>query len=855
MLSSVKNSLLELTELGIEKNLLDVLFSAGAITTVATGGLNLPVIAGLLVCHSGLSFLKDVDKKRKQGKLQEFFVTNFSNILQVLEKEQESTDCLLDHILETELSVKELSKYLKSEFESNGNDLKKITENLEFQEKDLTKLLSGIKQLQNDHKQLKEDHKVLNLGIKEVKQDVKQLLNNQAKNSSNFDFLIKNIFNKTNFDNFDTGLGDNYNQTLYAVDNNIVARNLKEAEELLNRLEDENSGIESLTWINAFKGLIELTKGCKESALEFINESLKALNLHARGSEPHDILKIIYANVFLRNNNSQKALGLIKNLINDPNKKVRLGTICIWVELIDLTLEEIENKLLKNDLDSASLNVQLCYKSLKEEKYDKAKKYASQSIKLAEDKGTTPCYFLVANVIVQSKFGKSIKAGFTEDFIDKKSWADFIKVEEFYQKSLTIQEKFSDGSVLSIFYNYLAHLYFIVGDFEKSTLYIQKIFDLTYIDKGVLNGIIRMLSIMYNANKVIDICNRAEKIIMNDPDLVLDYLPVLLFSDRENYQKGCQFVDNDLDITNCTNIEDGTFMFPIIIGESYLKNNDFDKFDKLIDLLYQSKMNFHFNLLKSIRLRKKKPREAIEYLEKALDEFAYKNSHINKLFLNMIDLIDHEKKWQLGFDITGVNLSSNKITSATYNYLYFAEKLGNYEAIEKLCNELRSKNIYDWKLIQDEISVTLTQSPKKTEKLIKEVLKSKKLEDYQNHLLISLCISQLEQGKFIEDDYEKFTYPEVAKIDEMFPWCNVPCVLSYQGKFKEAVDYCYQLCQKFPNEKIIHQSYCKLFLNPDLYHFKSDDWVAPIQKISIDCSIVYKNLENDEIKTRYSVYF
>ena len=134
ILNSVKDSLLQLGQKALDKNLLDYLFVAGGVAAgTGTFPISLPIIAGLLVAHAGINYFSGKEKAQAQKLIDDEFRQRHKEICDSLKRNRETQITELSKIIDIQLKHNQLLQlidFLDKELNSQsiviGDILEKI---------------------------------------------------------------------------------------------------------------------------------------------------------------------------------------------------------------------------------------------------------------------------------------------------------------------------------------------------------------------------------------------------------------------------------------------------------------------------------------------------------------------------------------------------------------------------------------------------------------------------------------------------------------------------------------------------------------------------------------------------------
>ena len=819
-LTSLKKSIISIVQsnLGSEigKNALAVATTTGVVATGTNPILAIPVLLGAYFLYS---YGKDrLDNDQKQQELNELFNKIKKEFYPKLDTIRSTEISLLEKELNNSIKadkIIELQNFVISIFEKQSSSISAIANKLSFTKNEITELVDCADTICQKLTVLQEsntsEHKQILGRIDELKEMINDQSNSISEPQNQHYTIVQSVISAGTIDIvIKTGINEAFDISIQAVWKEIVACNyikaLQQLELLLSEPEYYDSVLAKI-WTLTLQAKINYITGKGQEANKLISDA-KALLKLSKIKKLDPVLQVIHARYHIYKNEKSEALEILKKLISQGGE-ISLEARALWICLVDKTAKELEAILSNEQRNNFLIAEALANKFSKEKNYDKYLYYAQISFDRAKQVNALPCYSLLATALTVNKIRSETSTfGLTRNNIDKSSWPEFHQIVSLYNNAINHYASLNNGCLLSQLYYNLAGVYFMCGEAADADYYIDKVFALSEIAQGIIQGCV---TIWIKLDKHVKALNALAKIQEGtSSEIRFLYAKLLLDTDRKTINKNA--CDIFFEIIKSYKTDTNIRLYSSLhLAWACIEDNNIDTFNNLHQHLVTEPQNsLTVKLVEALKLEKENEAEAIVLLRETIPTVPKKILR-NGDFLDIImPLLRRLKMGNVILDILAPIVPTDEITDIGIEYFRYALSEKDNNRVKTFCQQLRDASCYDFGILCDEIFYVALRSNQEAAQLSQEILNYDLSPLLRKQINVCYDMIRARLGTLKDANVSTESYPSLDEIDNLkppFPWCNIPLLMKEKGYIIEAIDYAYELLLRFPQDKYVPRIY------------------------------------------------
>lgn len=814
-ISSIKRSILKLASSAISKELTTTVAAGIAIgaTTATSVALSpfitIPALLGAYLVYSKAE--ETLSKKTQEVQLELIFEKIKKEFCPKLQQIRDTEITILEKELNNAIAqkdAKELQQFIIKIFEDQSSTLADIAAKLSYTEDDIHELKKSaetILQLMDDiRKENTQVHAIMAKDINDIKTIQESIFEyikkcEPSRETKTVRSLCATVYSSTFSVHVVTGYCDytDFDDILNNVINNIFQGKIIEASEILDKLLETESITNSIVakiWILALRGQAILASG------DIIGMKDVNLSRELGGDKKEDLcLKLIYAHAEKHYGNKEKALEYVNEILAAKNQEYSIEARSLWIELCGLPLEQIESIVSRPERENPKILESLAKVYLFYNDYRTAEFYARESINLAPKSKYKECRDCLSDILFAKKFGDIIFAGFSKPFIDKKSWHDFSEVLSGYEYAYNEKKLFACDLLKSaLLYNILI-VHFVVNDKVETLNYIDKLLECETIEINTFEIILAILARYNLYNQAIEIISQRKSDIFNNLSICNKYAEILLATNnREHKVKAYEILrrcadkfKGDGDLNSVRSV--------LLLGALLRTDNNDDEYQELISAIKEKHSSLTAKVLQVHQMVKINSEQSKGLISEILKQLPSDNFLRSFFIIEILSILEDCGETEKILELLDGIVFRDELNSLGRKYFNYAAELNDSNRISKFCRDLRNNGCYVWEIINNEIQFTRRFGNKSVISLIESIIDAPQMSEHKSELELWLCLAKLACGELESSPQVFQEYPSIDEINEWYPWCNIPIILSHTGRWQQAIDYMYNLCLRFPH--------------------------------------------------------
>ena len=792
----------------------------GAIASLPTALFVLPLLAVLY--HISKSNGDDDSAKKIEQRFSEFRNALPKELSSIKRREQS----ILEHSLETELTLKDFKEKAIAIIEDNSLGIGELAEKLQITQEEhklfschLTSLLEDMQTVKDtvlDTNALLHKHEDILYEIKNGMSSLFEAQTNREQIAQGDIFQSRLIASTSVIEAVVTNLDTKANVAIQLILNDIAQGNIANAMkkfEVLANEKEYSDNIWTRLWAKVIHAMIDFATGDIEDGQKQIEDLLataKALSV----SVENPIWQLTIAKYWILEKKHDMARQLLLSILAGPHNGLRMEAKALLFSIEDIKTEEMHRKLSADELEDCAILEVLAMKCFAEADYGKALEYARKSYDTAKIRQIVPCHLtLIAAYYGQRFKSNKITFGFSRNHIDKKDWGEYHEVNKVLSGLVDHAERINSPVLQSIAYYQLAILHFVCNEIEDLKYAFKRFFEQKVVAADLIEGMASMMCASGQSDCVIDKLKGMQERLPGEALLLLGQLLFQKANDafREGERILIQLLndkaaDSDLRSISAISLVDG-----------YRRKHQKIKLQELVDIMPLDENSDAMNTARRIL--------DLELMEEPKDGKALFEAIISqcpdvlKTKLDFIRLI-HPLAFRFkAYEVLAVllepYLTYSEISHCDREYYDLMLHAKNVHAITNFNNHLLANGCFDTDFIQRELDLIAKISHRQAKARVFEILgyplpdRLRKSVNVWRDMILFQC-EELSPSENAVNDYP--TIDEIRNEKNYVPWINIPMLLHRRGCPEAAFAYSYALCHIFMGEEVVRKNYLALFL-------------------------------------------
>lgn len=754
----------------------------------------------------------------------------FSELRNALQKELSSIkhheQSILEHSLETELTLKKFKEQAIAIIEDNSLGIGELAEKLEITQEEyklfsshLTSLLEDIKTIQEtvleSNAILHRDEDILE-GIQKDLRTIVEAQTNREHIAQGDIFQSRFIACTSVIETVVTNLDTKADAAIQSILNDIaqgnIANAMKKYEVLANEKEYSDKILTRL-WEKVVHARIDLAKGDIEDGQKQIEDLLataKALSV----SIENPVWLLTIARYWILENKHDMAKELLLSILKGEHKGFRMEAKALLFSIEDIKAEEMHQKLSADELDDCTILEVLAKKCFAEADYGKALEYARKSYETAKTRQIVPCYLtLIAAYYGQRFKSNKITFGFSRNYIDKKDWGEYHEINKVLSGLLYYAERINSPVLQSIAYYKLAILHFVCNENEDLKYAFSRFFEQRVVAADLIEGMASMMCAVGQSDCVIDKLKKMQERLPREALLLLGQLLARKADDA--FSEGERILLQLLNDKGADSDLRGISAISLI--DSYRNKLQKNKLQELVGIFPSDENSDAMNTMRRIL--------DLELMEEPKDGKALFEAIVVQCpdgLKNQPDFLRFIRPLALRFKAYEVlaallkpYLAYSEKSHCDRDYFDLMLQARNVQAIADFNNSLLDNGCFDADFIQRELDLVAKISLRKARTRVFDILAYPLPERLRKTVNVWRDMIQAECGDLSSSDDAANDYPTIDEIrneKNHVPWINIPMLLLRRGCPEEAFAFSYALCHVFTGEEDVRKNYLALFL-------------------------------------------
>lgn len=754
----------------------------------------------------------------------------FSELRNALQKELSSIkhheQSILEHSLETELTLKKFKEQAIAIIEDNSLGIGELAEKLEITQEEyklfsshLTSLLEDIKTIQEtvleSNAILHRDEDILE-GIQKDLRTIVEAQTNREHIAQGDIFQSRFIACTSVIETVVTNLDTKADAAIQSILNDIaqgnIANAMKKYEVLANEKEYSDKILTRL-WEKVVHARIDLAKGDIEDGQKQIEDLLataKALSV----SIENPVWLLTIARYWILENKHDMAKELLLSILKGEHKGFRMEAKALLFSIEDIKAEEMHQKLSADELDDCTILEVLAKKCFAEADYGKALEYARKSYETAKTRQIVPCYLtLIAAYYGQRFKSNKITFGFSRNYIDKKDWGEYHEINKVLSGLLYYAERINSPVLQSIAYYKLAILHFVCNENEDLKYAFSRFFEQRVVAADLIEGMASMMCAVGQSDCVIDKLKKMQERLPREALLLLGQLLARKADDA--FSEGERILLQLLNDKGADSDLRGISAISLI--DSYRNKLQKNKLQELVGIFPSDENSDAMNTVRRIL--------DLELMEEPKDGKALFEAIVVQCpdgLKNQPDFLRFIRPLALRFKAYEVlaallkpYLAYSEKSHCDRDYFDLMLQARNVQAIADFNNSLLDNGCFDADFIQRELDLVAKISLRKARTRVFDILAYPLPERLRKTVNVWRDMIQAECGDLSSSDDAANDYPTIDEIrneKNHVPWINIPMLLLRRGCPEEAFAFSYALCHVFTGEEDVRKNYLALFL-------------------------------------------
>lgn len=801
---------------------------SGSVGALITKAIDSPLTT--LILLPLLAVLYHISKNNGDDDSAKKIEQRFSELRNALQKELSSIkhheQSILEHSLETELTLKKFKEQAIAIIEDNSLGIGELAEKLEITQEEyklfsshLTSLLEDIKTIQEtvleSNAILHRDEDILE-GIQKDLRTIVEAQTNREHIAQGDIFQSRFIACTSVIETVVTNLDTKADAAIQSILNDIaqgnIANAMKKYEVLANEKEYSDKILTRL-WAKVVHARIDLAKGDIEDGQKQIEDLLttaKALSV----SIENPVWLLTIARYWILENKHDMAKELLLSILKGEHKGFRMEAKALLFSIEDIKAEEMHQKLSADELDDCTILEVLAKKCFAEADYGKALEYARKSYETAKTRQIVPCYLtLIAAYYGQRFKSNKITFGFSRNYIDKKDWGEYHEINKVLSGLLYYAERINSPVLQSIAYYKLAILHFVCNENEDLKYAFSRFFEQRVVAADLIEGMASMMCAVGQSDCVIDKLKKMQERLPREALLLLGQLLARKADDA--FSEGERILLQLLNDKGADSDLRGISAISLI--DSYRNKLQKNKLQELVGIFPSDENSDAMNTVRRIL--------DLELMEEPKDGKALFEAIVVQCpdgLKNQPDFLRFIRPLALRFKAYEVlaallkpYLAYSEKSHCDRDYFDLMLQARNVQAIADFNNSLLDNGCFDADFIQRELDLVAKISLRKARTRVFDILAYPLPERLRKTVNVWRDMIQAECGDLSSSDDAANDYPTIDEIrneKNHVPWINIPMLLLRRGCPKEAFAFSYALCHVFTGEEDVRKNYLALFL-------------------------------------------
>lgn len=801
---------------------------SGSVGALITKAIDSPLTT--LILLPLLAVLYHISKNNGDDDSAKKIEQRFSELRNALQKELSSIkhheQSILEHSLETELTLKKFKEQAIAIIEDNSLGIGELAEKLEITQEEyklfsshLTSLLEDIKTIQEtvleSNAILHRDEDILE-GIQKDLRTIVEAQTNREHIAQGDIFQSRFIACTSVIETVVTNLDTKADAAIQSILNDIaqgnIANAMKKYEVLANEKEYSDKILTRL-WEKVVHARIDLAKGDIEDGQKQIEDLLataKALSV----SIENPVWLLTIARYWILENKHDMAKELLLSILKGEHKGFRMEAKALLFSIEDIKAEEMHQKLSADELDDCTILEVLAKKCFAEADYGKALEYARKSYETAKTRQIVPCYLtLIAAYYGQRFKSNKITFGFSRNYIDKKDWGEYHEINKVLSGLLYYAERINSPVLQSIAYYKLAILHFVCNENEDLKYAFSRFFEQRVVAADLIEGMASMMCAVGQSDCVIDKLKKMQERLPREALLLLGQLLARKADDA--FSEGERILLQLLNDKGADSDLRGISAISLI--DSYRNKLQKNKLQELVGIFPSDENSDAMNTVRRIL--------DLELMEEPKDGKALFEAIVVQCpdgLKNQPDFLRFIRPLALRFKAYEVlaallkpYLAYSEKSHCDRDYFDLMLQARNVQAIADFNNSLLDNGCFDADFIQRELDLVAKISLRKARTRVFDILAYPLPERLRKTVNVWRDMIQAECGDLSSSDDAANDYPTIDEIrneKNHVPWINIPMLLLRRGCPEEAFAFSYALCHVFTGEEDVRKNYLALFL-------------------------------------------
>ncbi len=793
--------------------------SVGALITKAIGS---PLTA--LVVLPLLAVLYHISKSNGDDDSAKKIEQRFSEFRNALQKELSSIkrreQSILEHSLETELTLKKFKEQGIAIIEDNSLGIGKLSEKLQITQEEHKLFTSHLTSLLEEIKTVKEkvldSNEILHQHTNEhskILECLNYLVDAQRRRESDI-FQMRFITCTSVTEPVATNIDSKADTVVQFILDDIAHGNIANArsrEDIFCNEYPESDMARS--WAKIVMAKIDLATGDIEDGKKQIND-LFALGNSMPISASHPVWQLTVARYWILENKHDMARELLLSILRGEHKGFRMEAKALLFSIEDMKAEEMHRKLSADELDDCAILEVLAMKCFAEADYGKALEYARKSYDTAKTRQIVPCHLtLIAAYYGQRFKSNKITFGFSRNHIDKKDWVEYHEINKVLSGLLDYAERINSPLLQSIAYYQLAILHFVCNEIEDLKYAFRRFFEQRVVSADLIEGMASMMCAAGQSDCVIDKLKGMQGRLPGEALLLLGQLLARKADDA--FSEGERILLQLLDDKGAGSDLRGISAISLI--DSYRRKHQKNKLQELVGIFPSDEnsdaMNTARRILDLELMEEPKDGKALFEAIVAQCPDGLKNQPDFFIFIRPLAL--RFKAYEVLAALLEPYLAYSEISHCDRDYFDLMLQARNVQAITNFNNHLFANGCFDSDFIQRELDIIAKISLRQAKTRVFDIMdyplpdRLRKTVNVWRDMILFNC-EELSPSDNATNDYP--TIDEIRNEKNYVPWINIPLLLHRRGCQEAAFAYSYALCHIFMGEEVVRKNYLALFL-------------------------------------------
>ncbi len=800
----------------------------GSVGALITGAIGSPLAA--LVVLPLLAVLYHISKNNGDDDSAKKIEQRFSEFRNALPKELSSIkrreQSILEHSLETELTLKKFKENAIAIIEDNSLGIGELAEKLQITQEEhklfschLTSLLEDLKTVK---KTVLESNAILHKGeaiLEGIQKGVRTLVDAQTNREHIVQgdifqsrFIACTSVIETVVTNLDTKADAAIQSILNDIAQGNIANAMKKYEVLANEKEYADK-IWTRLWAKVVHARIDLAKGDIEDGQKQIEDLLataKALSV----SIENPVWQLTIARYWILENKHDMAKELLLSILKGEHKGFRMEAKALLFSIEDIKAEEMHLKLSADELDDCSILEVLAMKCFAEADYGKALEYARKSYETAKTRQVVPCHLtLIAAYYGQRFKSNKITFGFSRNYIDKKDWGEYHEINKVLSGLLDYAERIDSPVLQSIAYYQLAILHFVCNETEDLKYAFSRFFEQRVVAADLIEGMASMMCAVGQSDCVIDKLKKMQERLPREALLLLGQLLARKADDA--FSEGERILLQLLNDKGADSDLRGISAIGLI--DSYRRKHQKNKLQELVGIFPSDEISDAMNTARRILDLElmEEPKDGKAMFEAIVAQCPDGLKSQPDFFRFIRPLALRFKAYEVLAALLEPYLAYSEKSHCDRDYFDLMLQARNVQAIADFNSRLLANGCFDADFIQRELDLVAKISLRKARTRVFDILAYPLPGRLRKTVNVWRDMIQAECGDLSSSDDAVNDYPTIDEIrneKNHVPWINIPMLLLRRGCPEEAFAFSYALCHVFTGEEDVRKNYLALFL-------------------------------------------